>query len=137
MKLELAKEWLKAAYSDIAVLNKIAEDDFLTHMTAFHSQQCIEKSLKALLVAKNIDFKRMHSLNRLSSLCSDVDLDDNFDLVQLLDSLYTESRYPGDTGLLPSGKPTLGQAISFYEFAQDLFNQVCTILNIDPEEVKQ
>ena len=137
MNLELATEWLKAAYGDIAVIEKIIKDDFLSHMTAFHSQQCIEKSLKALLVAKNIDFKKIHSIQRLSTLCTDLDLDNKFDLVQRLDSLYTESRYPGEAGLLPSGKPTLKHVTSFYEFALDIFHQVCTILNIDPQEVKK
>jgi len=40
-------------------------------------------------------------------------------------------------GLLPHGKPTLEDAQEFYDFAVDIFNQVCNILNIDPEEVKK
>jgi HEPN domain-containing protein len=52
MKYNLALEWLKAAYSDLVVLNKIVDDDFVTHMTAFHSQQSIEKTLKAILEYK-------------------------------------------------------------------------------------
>jgi hypothetical protein len=39
----LALEWLKAAYSDIIVMDSIVDNDVVTHMTAFHSQQCIEK----------------------------------------------------------------------------------------------
>lgn len=42
MKQELALEWLKASYSDILVLEKIVNDDLITHMTSFHSQQSIE-----------------------------------------------------------------------------------------------
>ena len=106
-------------------------------MTAFHSQQSIEKSLKSLIVANSISFKRIHSLNKLSSLCDSIDIDDNFDLIQLLDSLYTESRYPGEVGLLESGKPTLDEATEFYEFAINVFNKACEALNIDPEEVKK
>lgn len=40
-------------------------------------------------------------------------------------------------GLLPYGKPTLEDAREFYKFAQDIFNQICTVLNIDQEEVKK
>jgi hypothetical protein len=40
-------------------------------------------------------------------------------------------------GLLPYGKPTLEDAQEFYKFALKIFNQVCTILNIDPKEVKK
>ena len=49
MKKDIALEWIKASYSDIVVLKKIVDDEFITHMTAFHSQQSIEKALKAIL----------------------------------------------------------------------------------------
>jgi len=39
-------------------------------------------------------------------------------------------------GLLPNGKPTLEDAKEFYEFALDIFNRVCKLLNVDPEELK-
>ncbi len=29
-------------------------------------------------------------------------------MVAMLDKLYIDARYPGDLGLLPTGKPTLG-----------------------------
>ena len=38
-----------------------------------------------------------------------------------LDSLYIESRYPGNLGLLPEGKPTIKQAQLYYEFAQKVY----------------
>ena len=50
MNSKLALEWLKASYSDIVVLEKIVSDDFITQMISFHTQQSVEKSLKALLV---------------------------------------------------------------------------------------
>ena len=53
------------------------------------------------------------------------------DLIQLLDTLYIESRYPGDMGLLPYGKPTLKDAKEFYDFAQKLFDDVCQKLDVD------
>jgi HEPN domain-containing protein len=135
--MELAKEWIKAAYSDIVVLDKIVNDEFITHMTAFHSQQTIEKSLKALLISNGISFKKIHSLNKLFSLSDNIDVESKFDLIQLLDSLYVESRYPGDIGLLPHGKPTLKDAKEFYDFAKDIFERICTLLDIDDEEIKK
>jgi HEPN domain-containing protein len=62
---------------------------------------------------------------------------DNEELLDDINDLYIDSRYPSSFGLLPHGKPSLEDAKEFYEFAQDIFNQVCTILNIDPEEVKK
>lgn len=44
----MSQEWLKAAHDDLAVIDKIVSEESLSHMVAFHAQQCIEKSLKAL-----------------------------------------------------------------------------------------
>jgi HEPN domain-containing protein len=46
---KISEEWLKAAKDDLRVADKIIADETLTHMVAFHSQQCIEKSLKAVM----------------------------------------------------------------------------------------
>ena len=35
----------------------------------------------------------------------------------LVDSAYTESRYPDDVGLMPYGKPSIEDARTFYQFA--------------------
>ena len=46
---KITKEWLKVANDDLAVIEKIIDDNRLTNMVAFHSQQVVEKSLKAIL----------------------------------------------------------------------------------------
>lgn len=38
-----AKEWLKAAYSDLRNIEHILDDSYLTHIVAFHSQQAHEE----------------------------------------------------------------------------------------------
>ena len=50
----------------------------------------------------------------------------------ILDDLYIDSRYPGDLGLLPNGKPTLTDAEEFYEFAKDVYNKVKIIIKSQP-----
>jgi len=45
-----------------------------------------------------------------------------------LDDLYIESRYPGEFGLLPNGKPTREDAQRFYRFAQSLYEQIKRLL---------
>ncbi|MEA3353868.1 MAG: HEPN domain-containing protein [Campylobacterota bacterium] len=81
--------------------------------------------------------KNQHDLLKLYESVSDLITIDESDTLDTLNQLYIDSRYPGDMGLLPYGKPTLEDAQKLYKFAQDIFNQVCTLLNIDPEEVKQ
>jgi HEPN domain-containing protein len=46
------------------------------------------------------------------------------DIIISLDSLYLESRYPGEFGLLPEGKPTIKQARIFHAFAQEVYEIV-------------
>ena len=57
MKQNLALDWLRAAYSDIIVIGSIVDNDVVTHMTAFHAQQSVEKSFKAILEFKRHIFK--------------------------------------------------------------------------------
>lgn len=123
----IALEWLKSASYDLKLIEKIQKEIDLTHLIAFHSQQAIEKSLKALLESKGQEIPKIHSLNRLFDLCKEIVVSDE-DIVTTLDSLYIESRYPGDLGLLPYGKPTLDDALRFYEFAKQVYLEIVKIL---------
>lgn len=137
MSKSLALDWLKSSYSDIVTLNKISDDDFITHVTAFHSQQSTEKCLKAILEYNDTKVPSKHDLRMLNRLVSNyITIDDDL-ILDSLNTLYIDSRYPGDMGLLPHGKPTLEQAQEFYEFAKHIFYRVCKLLEIDPEEVKK
>jgi HEPN domain-containing protein len=96
----------------------LLNNERLTGHVAFHAQQAIEKALKALIEENGERVPKVHSLSKLFESCScyiNFQFDD--DLVIALDSLYIESRYPGEFGLLPDGKPSQKQAIQFYEFA--------------------
>jgi len=135
MSLVMAKEWLKASSYDLLTVEKIADTDYLTHIVAFHSEQSIEKSLKALMVSKNSDIPKINSLNRLFKLTEDMIKNSNTQIVNKLDKLYIDSRYPSEFGLLPYGKPTLEDAKEFYGFALDIFDTVCNILEIEKSEL--
>ncbi len=126
----IAIEWLKAAKLDIENISYIIEVEHLTPICAFHSQQAIEKTLKALIASKDIDIPKIHSLNRLFEICKEQIQNNKPDMVNLLDSLYVESRYPGDIGLLPYGAPTINDAKEFYKFANDVFDEVCLVLGV-------
>jgi len=40
-----------------------------------------------------------------------------------LDDLYIHARYPGELGLLPSGRPSPDDARQFYEFAAGVYRK--------------
>lgn len=136
MKIVLAVEWLKASYSDLAVVEEIIDNSFLTHMVAFHCHQSVEKSLKALLEFYNSDVPKKHDLLLLQNLTNKYITPEHIDTLEDLNELYIDSRYPGDMGLLPYGKPKMEDAKEFYSVAHGIFIQVCTLLNISIDEIK-
>ena len=126
---DITKQWLESASLDLENIQLIIENDRLTGHVAFHSQQAIEKSLKALIEEVGGKVPRIHSLSKLFDLSTtflDIQVED--EIIISLDSLYVESRYPGEFGLLPEGKPTLKQARTFHIFAQEVFEIVKSYL---------
>jgi HEPN domain-containing protein len=125
MMKQITKDWLEAASMDIESIGYLIQDERLTGQVAFHAQQAIEKSLKALIEEHGDRVPKIHSLSKLFDICEVyIKLDPIEDLIIALDSLYLESRYPGDFGLLPAGKPTIKQTQLFYNFAKDIFHLI-------------
>ena len=71
-----------------------------------------------------------HSLTVLyGKINSYISLDFDKTTLILLDDLYIDARYPGDMGLLPDGKPTITEALSFYEIASNINKTIKNILS--------
>ncbi|MCI5119641.1 MAG: HEPN domain-containing protein [Candidatus Electrothrix sp. AUS4] len=64
MKL-ITREWLDRAKDDLAVIEEIIDNPALTNMAAFHAQQAVEKTLKAVIEEYEIAFVRTHKLEFL------------------------------------------------------------------------
>lgn len=117
--------WLESAYGDLKNIGYIIKDADLTHIVAFHSQQCVEKSFKALLEHHIKETPKQHSTLKLYGLVSEfIDIFINEELLSAFDDLYIDSRYPGNFGLMPYGKPTLEDAEEFYELARDIYDYI-------------
>ena len=126
---KLTDEWLRAAKDDLDVIEKIINDEHLSHMVAFHAQQCIEKVFKSLIEEHAIETHRIHNLVTLYGTIENFVGDEvDLSLLKTLDSLYIEARYPGELGLLPSGRPTLDDSRRFYEYARWVFESVSSKL---------
>ncbi len=121
----VVKAWLESAEMDLENIRIITGNEFLTPVSIFHSQQCIEKVFKAVLELRGMAIPKTHDLLRLFSLASDF-FHSEIDIVvlQKLNDVYIDSRYPGDFGLLPDGKPSIDEAEGFYQFARSIFNIV-------------
>ena len=119
------EEWLHSALMDIRIIEKVLDDPFLTPVACFHAQQCIEKTLKAILEKEGREIPKTHDVIRLLGIIQEKqEIDIDIDLLQKVGELYIESRYPGDFGLLPDGKPTLEETRIFYLFAKGIYESI-------------
>lgn len=129
------EDWLASAQDDLETVGELIDNDQLTHIIAFHVQQCVEKSFKALLEEREERVPNIHNLVTLlakvdESLSESVDED----LLERLNQLYIEARYPGERGLLPEGKPSPDEAYRFYQFAQSIHKQIQRVLQDGDEK---
>ncbi len=122
---KITEEWLKFAYTDLLSCEKIVDDKLLTNIVAFHSQQAIEKSFKAIIEEFELSFEKIHDLKKLFQIVKDyIKFDIDIEILQDINKLYTDGRYPGELGLLPNGKPTINEAKRFYEFAKKIYENI-------------
>ena len=122
---KLAEEWSKYAYKDLLTIEKILEDENLTNITAFHAQQCIEKSFKALILLKTTVIPKIHNLLKLyGTVRNYIKLSFDMKTLELINETYTDTRYPSELGLLPEGMPSLKMVKQFYETAKVIYDQI-------------
>ncbi len=121
---ELTLAWITAARDDLAAMDLLISNPELTNVVSFHAQQAIEKSFKALIEHRGDMVPRKHDLLTLYDQVKDVVGAIDLDTLDTLNNLYTESRYPGDLGLLPGGKPPLEKATSFAQFAKAIMGLI-------------
>ena len=125
-----SNQWLESAELDLGSIGQIILREDLTPIAAFHSQQCVEKCFKAVLEEYSEKVPKEHSTLKLYGLVRElIPLKADMEILTDLDGLYIESRYPGELGLLPNGKPTLADAQQFYNFAQSVYEQVKRMLD--------
>lgn len=125
---ENAQEWLEFAKADLMSCANNLHHEFLTNIVAFHCQQTVEKCFKAIIEEKNLGVKRIHSLFKLHEIVKPhLPFQVDIEILEILDEIYTSSRYPGETGLLPNGKPSLEEAEMMYHFAKNIFDRTSEI----------
>lgn len=89
-------DWLRHAYSDLALAGIAPLPKILLEQLCFHAQQATEKALKAILVAYNIPVPRTHNLRTLFDLLpADVSVPSDIQEAAGLSDYAVASRYPG------------------------------------------
>ena len=91
-------DWLTFARSDLAIAKVDRTGAISYESLCFHTQQAVEKTLKALLVFDNIEFPRTHNLRILLDLLKNKHIiSDIVDESAALTEYAVSSRYPGES----------------------------------------
>ncbi|ADK79553.1 HEPN domain-containing protein [Sediminispirochaeta smaragdinae] len=115
------KEWVKYADLDYKSALKLNEDEYLTSSAAFHCQQAVEKYLKALIENLDMDVPRVHTLLVLMNIVMEnYKIDFDRDVLDQINEVYIDTRYPSSTGLIPDGIPQKGTITLFLSFVEDI-----------------
>ena len=131
MIASLPDQWLDRAAEDLTVARLVFDEGHMAH-TCFLAQQCIEKSLKAYLLAESGAYPRTHKLVDLLSLCEELSPD--FAQFQpdciIVDQYYIPTRYPdGVPGGLPGGAPGQAEAQETLDSAEKILKFVSARLS--------
>lgn len=113
--------WIEFAKNDLLVARELdIEKHFVFRAVLTHSQQALEKYLKAFLLLHNESIQRTHDLLILCKMCERFDetfISFNEELTWV-SVQYLQSRYPDDFEdiEIEEAEKTLGIAVKFEEF---------------------
>ncbi|MCD6551379.1 HEPN domain-containing protein [Thermotoga sp.] len=120
-KKDIIKRWIQKAESDLKTARILMESKGSpTESICFHSQQAVEKLLKAYLTFANIRVGKTHDIATLLELCIEKDEDfKKLDLEKLEELTFyaVDVRYP-DTFYIPS-REEAKEALSLAETLRD------------------
>ena len=105
-----ANNWVEYAEDDFTVAkSSLRRTKPLTTPSCFHSQQCAEKYLKAMLVAKDAEFPKTHDLLILDALCNKAGILTGYTKEDLgrLSGYAVHTRYPGNQPTLDDARDAL------------------------------
>ncbi|MCR4420893.1 MAG: HEPN domain-containing protein [Exilispira sp.] len=121
---KITQEWLNKAYKDLLVAKReIKSENTVYDAVCFHSQQAVEKYLKALLQENEVYFEKTHDLDLLLEKCKDFVPE----IIQLkekiieLSSYAVEVRYPGVEATKEEAEDSLATAVQVEKIVKKYF----------------
>jgi HEPN domain-containing protein len=129
-----ADRWLAFAREDFRMA-QLALRESIFNQACFHSQQCVEKALKAVITHRqDIAPPRTHAVADLLQLLPVEWLPHlRAQLIEKMDDFYIPTRYPDALpGALPDSLPGQTEATEAVTLAQQVLNEVGAILTPPP-----
>ena len=96
--LSSPEDWIAHAQSDLRMAKLGREDgEIMFEQVCFHAQQAVEKSMKAVLLARKVDFPLTHDLEVLMDIGqkAGIIITENLLDIDTLTPYAVETRYPG------------------------------------------
>jgi len=124
------REWIAFSKIDLDSALKLMEEPRLSQNSAFHCQQAIEKAFKAVIEDNDRKVPRTHDLRTLLGNIKTygISIEIEEDVLDEINAVYIETRYPSDLGLIPNGIPGVETIAIFYAFAESIYKQVSKLL---------
>jgi HEPN domain-containing protein len=113
--------WVARAEEDFTLARSaLRRKKPLLYGATFHAQQCVEKYLKALLVARGLVFPRTHDLVALTDLClqGGIIIPVEQEALDRLAAYAVQVRYPGEDPALDEAREALQVAQAVRRFVR-------------------
>lgn len=121
-------KWLNYANENLASAKILLESN-LYNPCLQNVQQCVEKSLKALLIEKSLKLIKTHSISELKLIFehNELPIEITDEECDFLDSIYLPSKYPISSAL-PYYEPDYDICIKGVSLAEKIYKSVENLL---------
>ena len=133
MNKQAAKEWLAKAWHNLSGARIFYDVNHYTDVTAVELHYAVEKILKSFLANQNKKIPKTHDLVDIYELIKVyINLDDDKIFLDQITEYHIDESYPAFDRNLPP-RDEIKEVLLF---AEELFDKVCDILDIDKDEIK-
>lgn len=134
MNVTSAKEWLIKAWHHYSSAALLYNAEHYTDVIAVDLHYAVEITLKSILAFENKKIPKTHDINELAKILEN-SLSFSTDeerLMVIITTYHIKGSYPTPHRKLPS-REEIKLAL---DFAEKLFGEVCTLLNISVDEIR-
>lgn len=118
---DLAEQLLRRAGDDEAAARAMLPLKVTDAIVGFHAQQAVEKSIKAVLAARDVDFPFIHDIGGLADLCkkAGASLPDELDGIDRLTPYAAGLRYDDEQSSIVARETALKWATAATAWARE------------------
>ncbi len=133
MNKTAAKEWLTKAWHHLSTAQLLFQLEHYTDIIAIEVHYSVEITLKAFLAYDNSKIFKTHDLiDVYKHIKCYINFDDaELSILEQISEYHIGESYPSSNRNLPP----LQEIKDVLEFAEELFDRVCAILNVDKTEI--